>query len=96
MTKIVGTLGPRSESVDVISALLKAGMSGLNFLIPFFEILIEFYRIWLEILKIMFLIVVARFDFSWGDVDTHRHTLENLKAAVKDSKKLCAVSNFLV
>ncbi|CAO2824105.1 unnamed protein product [Amaranthus hypochondriacus] len=61
MTKIIGTLGPRSESVEVISALLKAGMS------------------------------VARFDFSWGDVDTHRHTLENLKAAVKDSKKLCAV-----
>uniref|UniRef100_A0A803MZR0 Pyruvate kinase n=2 Tax=Chenopodium quinoa TaxID=63459 RepID=A0A803MZR0_CHEQI len=61
MTKIVGTLGPRSESVEVISSLLKAGMS------------------------------VARFDFSWGDADTHRQTLENLKAAVKSTKKLCAV-----
>ncbi|XP_021865530.1 pyruvate kinase 1, cytosolic [Spinacia oleracea] len=61
MTKIVGTLGPRSQSVDVISSLLKAGMS------------------------------VARFDFSWGDADTHRQTLENLKAAVKSTKKLCAV-----
>ncbi|RRT66673.1 hypothetical protein B296_00015081 [Ensete ventricosum] len=28
MTKIVGTLGPRSRSVEVISACLKAGMSG--------------------------------------------------------------------
>lgn len=28
MTKIVGTLGPRSQSVEVISSLLKAGMSG--------------------------------------------------------------------
>ncbi|KAL2933527.1 Pyruvate kinase 1 cytosolic [Bienertia sinuspersici] len=61
MTKIVGTLGPRSNSVEIISSLLKAGMS------------------------------VARFDFSWGDTDTHRQTLENLKAAVKATKKLCAV-----
>ena len=28
MTKIVGTLGPKSRSVDTISACLKAGMSG--------------------------------------------------------------------
>lgn len=28
MTKIVGTLGPKSRSVEVISACLKAGMSG--------------------------------------------------------------------
>ncbi|THU45719.1 hypothetical protein C4D60_Mb02t20960 [Musa balbisiana] len=61
MTKIVGTLGPKSRSVDVISACLKAGMS------------------------------VARFDFSWGDVDYHQETLENLKAAIKGTKKLCAV-----
>jgi hypothetical protein len=30
MTKIVGTLGPKSRSVDTISACLKAGMSGNN------------------------------------------------------------------
>ncbi|GLT75072.1 hypothetical protein SLA2020_468230 [Shorea laevis] len=61
MTKIVGTLGPRSRSVEVISGCLKAGMS------------------------------VARFDFSWGDPEHHQETLENLKAAVKSTKKLCAV-----
>lgn len=31
MTKIVGTLGPKSRSVDVISGCLKAGMSGRFF-----------------------------------------------------------------
>ncbi|KAG6690229.1 hypothetical protein I3842_10G004200 [Carya illinoinensis] len=61
MTKIVGTLGPKSRSVEVISGCLKAGMS------------------------------VARFDFSWGDAKYHQETLENLKAAVKTTKKLCAV-----
>lgn len=61
MTKIVGTLGPSSQSVEVISGLLNAGMS------------------------------VARFDFSWGDADAHRQTLENLRTAVKITKKLCAV-----
>ncbi|XP_059646766.1 pyruvate kinase 1, cytosolic-like [Cornus florida] len=61
MTKIVGTLGPRSRSVDVISGCLKSGMS------------------------------VARFDFSWGDPEFHQQTLENLKLAVKSTKKLCAV-----
>nr|AIZ68207.1 pyruvate kinase, cytosolic isozyme-like isoform X1 [Albuca bracteata] len=61
MTKIVGTLGPKSRTVEVISSCLKAGMS------------------------------VARFDFSWGDVDYHQETLENLKTAVKITKKLCAV-----
>ncbi|XVF76299.1 hypothetical protein PTKIN_Ptkin13bG0255300 [Pterospermum kingtungense] len=61
MTKIVGTLGPKSRSVEVISGCLKAGMS------------------------------VARLDFSWHDPDYHQQTLENLKAAVKATKKLCAV-----
>ncbi|KAJ8425184.1 hypothetical protein Cgig2_004688 [Carnegiea gigantea] len=61
MSKIVGTLGPSSQSVEVISGLLNAGMS------------------------------VARFDFSWGDAEAHRQTLENLRAAVKATKKLCAV-----
>ncbi|MED6111027.1 hypothetical protein PIB30_048601 [Stylosanthes scabra] len=61
MTKIVGTLGPKSRSVDSISNCLKAGMS------------------------------VARFDFSWGDPAYHQETLENLKTAIKTTKKLCAV-----
>ncbi|KAG2686460.1 hypothetical protein I3843_09G006900 [Carya illinoinensis] len=61
MTKIVGTLGPKSRSVNIISGCLKAGMS------------------------------VARFDFSLGDPEYHQETLENLKAAVKSTQKLCAV-----
>ncbi|KAF3434131.1 hypothetical protein FNV43_RR25234 [Rhamnella rubrinervis] len=61
MTKIVGTLGPKSRSVDIISDCLKAGMS------------------------------VARFDFSWGDTEYHQETLENLKKAIKNTQKLCAV-----
>lgn len=61
MTKIVGTLGPKSRSVEIISSCLESGMS------------------------------VARFDFSWGDAEYHQETLENLRAAIKQSKKLCAV-----
>ncbi|KAJ4720663.1 Pyruvate kinase family protein [Melia azedarach] len=61
MTKIVGTLGPRSRTVEVISDCLKAGMS------------------------------VARFDFSWGDAAYHEETLENLKIAIRRTKKFCAV-----
>ncbi|RVW36006.1 Pyruvate kinase 2, cytosolic [Vitis vinifera] len=59
--QIVGTLGPRSRSVETIEACLQAGMS------------------------------VARFDFSWLDGDYHQETLENLRIAVKNVKKLCAV-----
>ncbi|KAJ7976039.1 Pyruvate kinase family protein [Quillaja saponaria] len=61
MTKIVGTLGPKSRSVEVISGCLMAGMS------------------------------VARFDFSWCDTEYHQETLQNLKAAIKSTKRLCAV-----
>ncbi|XP_062174833.1 pyruvate kinase 1, cytosolic-like [Alnus glutinosa] len=61
MTRIVGTLGPKSRSVEIISDCLKAGMS------------------------------VARFDFSLGDAEFHQETLENLKIAVKSTRKLCAV-----
>ncbi|KAL6125567.1 hypothetical protein ACLB2K_073623 [Fragaria x ananassa] len=61
LTKIVGTLGPNSRSIEIISACLEAGMS------------------------------VARFDFSWGDAAFHQETLENLKVAIKRTKKLCAV-----
>jgi pyruvate kinase len=34
---------------------------------------------------------VARFDFSWGDDAYHQETLENLRTAVKNTKRLCAV-----
>ncbi|OWM69653.1 hypothetical protein CDL15_Pgr025502 [Punica granatum] len=34
---------------------------------------------------------IARFDFSWGDPAYHQETLENLKAAIKSTKNLCAV-----
>ncbi|KAE8717925.1 Detected protein of confused Function [Hibiscus syriacus] len=61
MIKIVGTLGPKSRTDEVISGCLKAGMS------------------------------VARFDFSWGDVEFHQETLETLKTAIKSTKKLCAI-----
>ncbi|KAL4009789.1 hypothetical protein IC575_031105 [Cucumis melo] len=74
MTKIVGTLGPNSRSVQVISACLTAGMSG-NFCFLFF----------------LWWLLVARFDISWGSPDYHQETLENLKIAVKSTKKLCAV-----
>lgn len=33
MTKIVGTLGPKSRSVNIISGCLKAGMSGIRLLL---------------------------------------------------------------
>ncbi|XP_058003226.1 pyruvate kinase 1, cytosolic isoform X2 [Hevea brasiliensis] len=34
---------------------------------------------------------VARFDFSWLDSDYHQETLRNLRLAMKNAKKLCAV-----
>ncbi|KAM0940593.1 putative pyruvate kinase [Dioscorea sansibarensis] len=61
LTKIVGTLGPKSRSVEVIEACLTAGMS------------------------------VARFDFSWLNAEYHQETLDNLRTASKNVKKLCAV-----
>lgn len=61
LTKIVGTLGPKSHSVEAIQACLLAGMS------------------------------VARFDFSWLNAEYHQETLHNLKKAIKNANKLCAV-----
>ncbi|KAL0534824.1 hypothetical protein IC582_029120 [Cucumis melo] len=79
MTKIVGTVGPNSRSVQVISACFTAAMLGLvGFLSnsPF--------------------VSIAWFDFSWGSPDYHQETLENLKIAVKSTKKLCAEDGFVV
>jgi pyruvate kinase len=104
MTKIVGTLGPKSRSVDTISACLKAGMSGnhthtvslsqlrlgpllLVQLTPSFFFPFMLYN--------RGACSVARFDFSWGDAAYHQETLENLKLAIKATKKLCAVSHSL-
>ncbi|CAN6362785.1 unnamed protein product [Urochloa humidicola] len=61
LTKIVGTLGPKSHSVEVIQECLTAGMS------------------------------VARFDFSWMDAAYHQETLDNLRKAAQNVKKLCPV-----
>lgn len=46
MAKIVGTLGPRSRSVDVISACLQAGMSGNRIIFLFFLFLNFFFMFW--------------------------------------------------
>ncbi|KAK8952061.1 hypothetical protein KSP39_PZI004553 [Platanthera zijinensis] len=61
LTKIVGTLGPKTHSVEVIGECLSAGMS------------------------------VARFDFSLLKADYHQGTLDNLKTAMKNVNKMCAV-----
>ncbi|KAF7053000.1 hypothetical protein CFC21_061008 [Triticum aestivum] len=61
LTKIVGTLGPNSHSVEVIEECLTAGMS------------------------------VARFDFSWKDATYHQETLDNLRKAAQNVKKLCPI-----
>ncbi|KAL4018606.1 hypothetical protein IC575_022206 [Cucumis melo] len=80
-TKIVGTLGPNSRSVQVISACLTAGMSGMG------TFVFLFFLWWL---------LVALFDFSSGSPDYHQETLENLKISVKSTKKLCAEDGFVV
>ena len=104
MTKIVGTLGPKSRSVDTISACLKAGMSGncslpvslsLN-AVPSLQSstgadLSVGWSVWFPPPAT----AVARIDFSWGDAAYHQETLENLKLAIKSTKKLCAVSSAL-
>lgn len=43
---------------------------------------------------LIFLWAVARFDFSWHDAEYHQETLENLKAAINSTKKLCSVCIF--
>lgn len=44
----------------------------------------------LSIFDVLFA-AVARFDFSWGDEAYHQETLDNLKTAVKNTRRLCAV-----
>lgn len=95
MTKIVGTLGPKSRSVEVISGCLKAGMSGMKTFVRFFFFLRKSNLLGFECVCACFF-VVARFDFSWGDPEYHQETLETLKNAVKNTKKLCAVCTFYI
>lgn len=42
--------------------------------------------------SIVYFSIVARFDFSWGDAEFHQESLDNLRVAIKSTKKLCAVS----
>ncbi|WVY97410.1 hypothetical protein V8G54_029561 [Vigna mungo] len=35
--------------------------------------------------------IMTRFDFSWDDPEYHQETLENLRTAIKSTRKLCAV-----
>ncbi|CAI5967472.1 unnamed protein product [Closterium sp. NIES-65] len=41
-------------------------------------------------------LAVARFDFSHGDSDYHQTTLDNLRAAMRKTKKLCAALVYAV
>lgn len=61
LTKIVGTLGPKCRSVEMLERLLRAGMS------------------------------IARFDFTWGSDAEHQETLNNLRTAIKNTRRLCAI-----
>lgn len=59
-----------------------------------FSKLLKWYYMWLFVWCLLY--VVARFDFSWHNPDYHQETLENLKTAIKSTKKLCAVSILLL
>ncbi|MEW5314599.1 MAG: hypothetical protein WDW38_006082 [Sanguina aurantia] len=59
-TKIIATVGPSCQDVEVLSTLLDAGMVG------------------------------ARVDLTWGPLDFHRKSLDNLQSAMKKSRRLCA------
>jgi pyruvate kinase len=34
---------------------------------------------------------VSRFDLTWGPIEYHRRSLDNLQTAMKKSRKLCAI-----
>lgn len=96
LTKIVGTLGSSSRSVETIEACLTAGMSGLFYV--FLYILERVcYVCPIKVSETVFFFVpqVARFDFSWLTAEYHQETLDNLKKAVSNVKKPCAVSRYL-
>lgn len=101
LTKIVGTLGPRSRSVETLEACLKAGMSGLSsFSCIYWLELCYYYVSWFSFMWLncscytIFVSQVARFDFSWSNAEYHQETLDNLRIAVSNIKKPCAVSEY--
>lgn len=65
-------------------------VQGRLFCFVFIVIVLVIFSSYLS--SISYLVLVARFDFSWGDPEYHQETLENLKAAIKSTKKLCAVT----
>eukprot|EP00877_Chromochloris_zofingiensis_P009758 jgi/Chrzof1/5035/Cz15g09100.t1_PYK1[v5.2] len=60
-TKVVATVGPACQSVEVLTQMLHNGMSA------------------------------ARFDLTWGPLEYHRRSLDNLQAAMRKTRKLCAI-----
>ncbi len=60
-TKLCGTIGPATQSVEALSSLLQAGMTS------------------------------ARVDLTWGPLEFHKKSLDNLQQAVQKSRKFCAV-----
>lgn len=95
LTKIVGTLGPNSHSVEVIEECLTAGMSGLtttSYVVTGFSAIC--YDNDDELMRSVYFsfFAVARFDFSWMDATDHQETLDNLRKAAQNLKKLCPVS----
>lgn len=60
-TKIIGTIGPSSRSVECLVEMLKEGMTA------------------------------ARIDLTWGPLEFHKKTLENLSIAMTKARRLCAI-----
>lgn len=82
MTKIIGTLGFHSRSVDAIFGCLNVGM-----FVSLIESFLQFY-LFSSWDGANFLIGSARFYFLWHGEEYHRKTLKILKDAIKSSKKL--------
>lgn len=47
----------------------------------------------MALIRLFYPFPVARFDFSWLDVEYHQETVDNLRKATKNVKRLCAVSH---
>ena len=81
MMKIVGTLGPKSWFVDVISGCLRAGMSGMRlfldlFIFKFFEKHVVRFSDGFELCICVCVLAMARFDFLFGYPDYHQEALQ--------------------
>jgi pyruvate kinase len=40
---------------------------------------------------LLFVTLLRRFDLTWGPIEYHRRSLDNLQTAMKKSRKLCAI-----